>query len=237
MRHLLTEDGRVARLEDDGRWAFAPTTGSGLEKLRAFPVAPAVVDAVRGLFGQLGMRVVETGEEFTCVQRGDRIEFTPGIDEASVDFVVPMYLFQIDRVTEFIEDGVLDDVEMFRITDVLFAHGVGRRHLLSNPLVSNPVLRLIIRGKHLLHITLVSPDPQQAQDALYTLAFVSKQWLLVPGHHGTPQRVLRVSVSEAIEVQRQLHAGMKAGDLGTWIGIARWYVKWRRRVEVRAEVR
>ncbi len=234
MMHLLTEHGRVARLLDDGTWAYAPTTGSALEMLQSHPISSAVAEAVRGLFDQLGMRVVETGEELTCTHEGDRVQFVRGIDEASVDFVIPMYLFQVERLAGFFEDGVLDDMELFRITEVLFEHGAGPRHLLGNPLVSNPFLRLMIRGKQLLHITLVSPDPAQGPDALWTMVFAAGQWLLVPGHHGTPQRILRADVADAIELQRLLYAGMKAGDFGTWVKVARAYVKWRSGVEVTA---
>ena len=127
---------------------------------------------------------------------------------------------------------MLDDMELFRITEVLFEHGAGPRHLSGNPLVANPILRLMIRGKQLLHITLVSPDPDQGPDARWTMAFVAGQWLQLPGHHGTPQRVLRAEVSDAIEVQRLLYAGMKADTFGSWMKIGREYVSWRRRVEV-----
>jgi len=234
MRYLLTGDGRAFGLNDDGTWTPAPSTGSGLEILRANPVPAVIVEAVRGLFGSLGMTVVETGETFTCTHQGNAIEFTPGIDAASVDFVVPMHLYQIERLAGFFEDGILDDLEMYYITRALFASGAGQRHLLGNPLVSNPILRLMIRGKRLLHITLVSPKPEVDHNALFTMVFVAGQWLVVQGHHGTPERVLKVPVSEALVLQRLLYAGMVAGagDIRTWMKIARDYVSWRRRVEV-----
>jgi len=232
MQHLLCEDGRVARLLDDGTWAYAPTTGSALELLQAHPISTKVAEAVRGLFERIGLRVVETGEEVTGTHRGDGIDFTGGIDPSSVDFVIPVYLFQVERLAGFIEDGELDEMELFRITQVLFEQGAGPRHLLGNPLVSNPVLRFLIRGKQLLHITLVSPDPPLGPDALWTMAFVSGQWILVKGHHGRPQRVLRATVPDAIEVQRLLFEGMKAGNFAAWRRVAGAYVKWRRRVEV-----
>ena len=123
-------------------------------------------------------------------------------------------------------------MELFRITEVLFEHGAGPRHLLGNPLVSNPLLRFLVRGKQLLHITLVSPDQAQGPDARWTMTFANGQWLVLKGHHGLPQRVLRATVQDAIDVQRLLFEGMKAADLGTWTRLARAYVKWRRKVEV-----
>lgn len=235
MRYLVSGDGEAFGLLDDGTWTPATSTGSGLDILRAKPVPLAAVEAVHGLFGSLGMRIVETGEELTCTHQGDAIEFTAGIDEASVDMVLPMHLYQIEQLAGFFGGGIVRDLEMFWITRALFATGSGQRHLLGNPLVSNPILRLMIRGKRLLHIIIISPEPEEERDALFTMAFAG-QWLVVPGHHGSPERVLRVPVSEAIEVQRLLHAGMKAGDLRTWMRIARDYVQWRRRVEVPAAV-
>jgi hypothetical protein len=94
----------------------------------------------------------------------------------------------------------------------------------------------MIRGKRLLHIMLLSPNPAEETDALFTMVFAAGQWLVVPGHHGTPERALKVPVSEAVDVQRLLFAGMKAADFGTWVRIARDYVQWRRRVEVPAPV-
>ena len=232
MPQVLTSDGKLVLLKDDGSWAYAPAGGSVLDKLRAFTIPPAIVEAVRGLFGRIGIRVADTGEMFTCAQTGDRIEFAPGIDEASVDFVVPVHQYQLARLAEYIGRGTLDALEQFRIVRALFATAAGRRHLLSNPLLSNPVLRRIIRGRNVLHVTLVSPDPSQEPDTTCTILFVNNEQIVVPGLHGTPQRVLRVGVPEAVELQRQIHAGMKADDLGTWMTIARWYVDWRKRVEV-----
>lgn len=233
MEVVLTSKGRPVLLKDDGTWISATAAGASMfEKLRALTLPPAVVEAARGLFGAIGVRVLDTGETFTCSQRGGRIEFTRGIDEAAVDFTVPVYQYQMARLGEQVRRGALEPIEQFRIIRALFATGAGQRHLLSNPLLSNPVLRRIIRGKNVLHVTLVSPDPDQEPDAAFTILFINHEQIVVPGLHGTPQRRLRVPVAEAMELQRQMAAGLQSGDLKTWIGIARWYVGWRTRVEV-----
>jgi hypothetical protein len=234
MRYVVSNEGEAFALNDDGTWSTAPSTGSALELLNANPVPTGVVSAVRGSFGSLGMRVVETGETLTCTHRGDAIAFAPGVDDASIDFVIPMHLYQVRRLVGFFEDGVLDDLELFYVTRALFATGAGQRHLLGNPLVANPILRKLIGGKNLLHITLISPRPAAERDALFTMAFVAGQWLVVPGLHGRPERVFKVPVADAMELQRLLYTGMVAGigELGTWMKIARDYVRWRERVEV-----
>jgi hypothetical protein len=233
MQPVVIPEGRVVLLKEDGTWTYATPAGSMFETLRALPVPSSIVDAVRGLFSAVGIRVLDTGETFTCMQRVDTVEFTPGIDETAVDLTVPVYEFQLARLAACVASGTLDDLEQFRIVRALFATATGRRHILANPLMSNPVLRRIIRGKNVLHVSLVSPDQRQERDADYTVIFVNREHLVVPGLHGTPGRTLRVRVPEALELQRQIAAGMRSGDLATWARIARWYVDWRTRVEVR----
>ena len=61
------------------------------------------------------------------------------------------------------------------------------------------------------------------------------EWLVVPGHHGRPQRTFRLSVDDALELQRQLSKAMHAGGLTDWVKMAHWYVTWRKRVELPAK--
>jgi hypothetical protein len=229
----MTEDHRVVLLRDDGTWKYATAAGSTLERLKTLSVPPAVVETVRGMFSQLGVRVIDTGEAFTCVHRGDSVEFVSGVNERTVDFTVQVHQFQLVRLAEYIRKGTIDEVEQFRIACALFASAAGSRHIMNNPLMSNGVLRRIIRGKNLMHVTLVSPDPAQEPDASYTIIFINGEQLVLPGLHGTPLRILRVPFADAIALQKNLFAGMKAGTAPSkWIKIAKWYVDWRKRVEV-----
>ena len=70
---------------------------------------------LRGLFEVVGIRVVDTGEEFTCRLSGDAAEFAEGIDESGVDFVVDIRAFQVERLASHIRTGELDGVEQFRV--------------------------------------------------------------------------------------------------------------------------
>jgi hypothetical protein len=84
-----------------------------------------------------------------------------------------------------------------------------------------------------MHVTLVSPDKAQEPDVAYTIIFINGEQVVVPGLYGTPLRILRVPFADAIALQKNLFAGMKAGTAPSkWIKIARWYVDWRKRVEV-----
>ena len=233
MTTVITRDRKVVLLRDDGTWKYATAAGSTLERLKTLSVPPAVAETVKGMFSQLGVRVMDTGEAFTCVHRGDRVEFVSGVNERTVDFTVKVYQFQLARLAEYVQKGAIDEVEQFRIACALFATAVGNRHIMSNPLMSNGILRRMIRGKNLMHVTLVSPDPVQEKDVAYTIIFINREQVVVPGLHGTPLRILRVPFADAIALQKNLFAGMKAGTAPSkWIKIAKWYVDWRKRVEV-----
>lgn len=233
MTTVMTPDRKAVLLHDDGTWKYATAAGPTLERLKTLSIPPSIAETVNGMFSRLGVRVIDTGEAFTCVHRGDRVEFVSGVNAATVDFTVQVYRFQLDRLAEYIGRGTLDEVEQFRIACALFGSAAGDRHIMGNPLMSNAVLRRMIRGKNLVHVTLVSPDPAQEPDAAYTIIFINGEQLVVPGRHGTPLRVLRVPLEDAIALQKNLFAGMKAGKAPSkWIKIAKWYVDWRKRVEV-----
>lgn len=233
MTALITWDRKVVLLRDDGTWKYATAAGSTLERLKTLSVPPAIAETVKGMFSQLGVQVIDTGEAFTCVHRGNSVEFVSGVNERTVDFTVQVYQFQLQRLAEYIGKGTIDDVEQFRIACALFATAAGSRHIMGNPLMSNGVLRRMIRGKNLMHVTLVSPDPAQEPDAAYTIIFINGEHVVVPGLHGTPLRVLRVPLADAMTLQKNLFAGMKAGPAPSkWVKIAKWYVDWRKRVEV-----
>jgi hypothetical protein len=233
MTTVITPDRRVVQLHDDGTWKYATADGSLLTRLKTLPIPSAVVDATKDMFSQIGVRVMDTGEAFTCIRRGDRVEFVSGVDERSVDFTARVYQFQLERLAEYIRRGRLDEVEQFRIACTFFSNSAGSRHIMANPLMSNSVLRRIIRGKNLMHVTLVSPEPTEEPDATYTIIFINGEQLVVPGLHGKALRVLRVPFEDAIALQKSLFAGLKAGKSPSkWIKIAKWYVDWRKRVEV-----
>jgi hypothetical protein len=233
MKTVMTQDRKVVLLSDDGTWKYGTAAGSVLEALKTLSIPPAIAETVKGMFSQLGVRVIDTGEAFTCIHRGDRVEFVPGVNEGSVDFTAQVYQFQLERLAEHMRRGAFDEVEQFRIACALFIGATGSRHILANPLMANAALRRTIRGKNLMHVTLVSPDPAQEPDVPYTIIFINGEQLVVPGRHGKPLRVLRVPLSDAIALQKNLFAGLKAGMAPSkWIKIARWYVDWRKRVEV-----
>lgn len=232
-QRLIAPERKVILLKEDGTWEYEKPTASVIEKWKSLALPKSIVGWFQGLFDRLGVRIIDTGEEFTCVHAGERIEFEKGIDVASVDLTVEMYAFQADRLAGEVATGEIGEREQFRIVRELFGAGsAGRRNIRYNPLMSSSLLRWLIRGKKLLHIYLVSPDPTKGQDAVFTMVFASRHWLVIPGTWGKPERVFKVSVMNALELQKRFFVGMKSGRFWDWLQIARWYVNWRRKVEV-----
>jgi hypothetical protein len=206
--------------------------GSVLARWKSLDIPATFVKMLDGVFDRIGVKIVDTAEALTCVHHGDRIEITPGLDAAAVDFVVEIQAFQAERLAAQIARGEIDELERFRIAREVFV-AAGRKSA-ANPLSSNPNLRRLIRAKDLVHIHLVSPDPAQEPNALFSLIHVSKQSLLVPGHHGTPERVFRLTVPDVLELQRVMGPALKRRRASEWLKIAKWYLDWRKRVEVQA---
>ena len=76
---------------------------SSLEQWRAAMQPPQVVAFFEGLFERAGVRITDSGESFTCIHRGDRIEFEEGLDEDRVDFTVEITSEQAQRMVRKLE--------------------------------------------------------------------------------------------------------------------------------------
>ena len=233
IKRIITSDQKVINLNDDGTWQYAASSGSTLEKWKSLELPADMIGFFKGLFENLGVQIIDSGEAFTCIQRGDKIEFVPGVDEDSVDFSLHLYGYQVERLAEHIAKGDINELERFRIAREFFGRSSsGKANVLNNPLISNVFLRRLIGGKNLIHVYLISPDPEQEENATFTLIYVNNGWLVIPGLQGKPERIFRVSAADALELQRHLFAGMKAGSWLEWLKVGRWYVSWRKKVEV-----
>lgn len=232
METVVLNDGRVISVQDDGTWTAYQVSGLALEKMQSLEIPDEIVQTFKGIFRKLGIRICDTGEELTCIHHGERIEFVPGIVDKDVDFAIEIFRFKIDRLAKHISSGSLDRVEEFRVARELFQMGPGGvGNVTHNPLVASALLRRMIRGKQICHIYLVSPDPSQEPNAEFSFVFVNKKWLVIPGFHGEAQRVFRITVDDAVALQKRLFRGMQKDSWLEWMRIARWYVKWRKQVE------
>ena len=205
-----------------------------LETFRAFVLNPQILRFFDGLFEIVGSRVVDTGEEFTCRLRGDGVAFVEGIEKAEVDFVVDIQAFQVERLASHVRTGELSEVEQFRILVSVF--GPVANSGFNNPAVgvfmTGRFFSWFIKRRNITHMHLSSPDPGEEPNVEYSLLFVNRQWLLVPGLHGTPERVFKIDIERGLALHRELLAVMKADNWRRWLAFASWYKRWRDEVEV-----
>ena len=97
--------------------------------------------------------------------------------------------------------------------------------------MNNSLISRLINRKRVVHIELLSPDPSQENHAYFTLFGVSKQWLILEGHHGTPYRVFRMSHLDVLDMYKRVTATMRTGGWMGWARLAMWYVGWRKKVQ------
>ena len=93
--------------------------------------------------------------------------------------------------------------------------------------MTNPLISFLINRKRVVHIELLSPDSVQENHAYYTLLGVSKQWLMLDGHHGIPDRIFRMNHLNVLEISNRVTATVRTGGWIGWARLAMWYVGWR----------
>jgi len=229
----ITMTNQPVQLHDDGTWEYLVSKESALAKLQAMEQPKESLAFFRGLFDRLGVRIIDSGEEFTCIVHPDKIEFVEGLDPDEVDYCVELFAYQIDIVVKNTAEGYSDPFSKFRVIRVLL-NGSPRVQgaAITRLLTSNSLFRKLIDAKDVCHVYLTSPEPEQGSDATYTFLFVKGEWLIARGLLGDPERVLRVSTDDALELQRHLFSGSAKGSLGELRKTATWYKEWRHRVEV-----
>jgi len=175
--------------------------------------------------------VTDTGEAFTCIHRGDRIDFEDRLDDNAVDFTVEITREQAELLLTAIGDGTLDAGEQYRIMSHLAepaARGAFRR-----PAIRNRFLRELLfkigRAEMLMHVRLVPPSGEPETPG-YTVMYVDGQTLVVPGFFGKVPHEYRLTVAHALEFQRRLLAARRVNRLRRWLSFARWYGKLRKQV-------
>ena len=212
-----------------------------IEKFQSIQQYPAAVDLFALLFEKAGIRVVDTGEEFSCYHRGTHIDFEERLDEASVDYVLELNTTQVDHLVELASNREIDDARRYRILRALFAPAIGasvnpfqclKGITVSSPLLSNRLFRRLLRMEDLIHVYIRSPIKDEPEVG-HTLAFKEKEWLVSPGLHGEPGRVFRLTVDDALEFHKHAFSALKTESRIGWITFARWYLKWRKRVSER----
>tara|TARA_Y100000590_G_C15486238_1_gene925914 strand:- start:319 stop:903 length:585 start_codon:yes stop_codon:yes gene_type:complete len=176
------------------------------------------------VFETLGIRIEDTGEEFTVQHTGSEFIFKDGIAQDSVDFIVPLKLVNIQNMVQHSKDGEIDKSESWRILDVLFTPLT--QVTLQNPVMSVDWRRRLAGVEDLTHVYLINPDGEEASK--HTLIYVKGQWLVLKGIHGIPKRTYRMTPEESLNYQRNVFSAIKADNLWDWFKFSLWYKKWRK---------
>lgn len=199
--------------------------GTVLGTWQAVTQDPRVVSFFRGTFERAGVRVTDTGEGFTAIHRGDRVDLDPSLDDTTTDFVVEIDSSQADRFAQAAATGELDQIAQYRVVRALFTPAT--RATLRTPMLANGVLRRLARIEELIHVRLRSPAPAVEPDTTHTLVHVRGQWLVIPGLHGRPGRSFDLTTADAVTYQRQVFSGLKRNSWLGWLRFGVWYLRWR----------
>lgn len=204
--------------------------GAGLAKWESLTQHTAVVEFFQRLLESAGVRITDTGEEFTCHHRGDRIEFEQGIKPDKVDYTVQITMAQVDRLAAHAETGEFDDTEKYRIVSTLFTPATAAT--LANPLMSHPYLRRLAGAEEVIHVELV-PQSSELEGVAHTLIYANRQWFVFSGLHGRAGRTYRLDLADALEYHRRAFSALKENRFSTWWQFASWYRSWRKKVSSR----
>ncbi|MFB0519891.1 MAG: hypothetical protein ACETWD_00480 [Desulfatiglandales bacterium] len=206
---------------------------TSLEKWQSIIQDPRVVHFFTDIFERLGVRVTDTKEQFTCIHRGDRIDFEPTLDEKKVDYTVEIQSYQVDRLAEHAKTGEFGIAEQYRIVRALFTPATSAT--LKSPIQSSSIVRALSGVEDLIHVYLMSPTPEEpdCEDTNHTLIYVKGQWLVIPGLHGRPRRTFRLTMEDALIYQRKIFTALKANRWLSWWKFLRWYLRWRKAVSTR----
>jgi hypothetical protein len=188
----------------------------------------AAVEWFKGLFKRAHLELTDTGEKFTIVHRGDSVEVQEGFQGQDPNLIVPLESENIRRLATAFAEGSLDAQVQYRIVKFML-----------KPCLKAALVMPILNNKALLDIVKVDThwqeallDPQGNEDEQVTVLYVNKQWLVIPGYHGKPQRRLRLTPEQLLDFQRRVFEADESGKLAAWLSLAKWYVKWRDEITV-----
>ena len=215
---------------------------SSLQKFKLIQQPLAAQDFFSVLFERVGIRISDTEEEFSCYHRGTHIDFEQLLDESNVDYVLELTTKQVDGLVELVSVGNIDEARRFSILKTLFVPAIEasmnpfpclKGVTTSTSLISNTLLRRLLRMENLIHVYIVSPvrgEPEVGN----TLVFENKEWQVSPGLHGTPGRTFRLTIDDALAFHSQAYRALKTNTKIGWLKFGSWYLRWRRVVSERS---
>jgi hypothetical protein len=199
-----------------------------LKLLQGLTQNKAAMEWFKGLFKQAHLELTDTGEKFTILHHGDSVEVLEGLRGKDPNLIVPLESENIRRLAAAFSAGNVDAQVQYRIVKFLL-----------KPCLNAALVMPVLKNKALLKIVKVDThwqeallDPEGNEDEQVTIIYVNKQWLVIPGYHGKPQRRLLLSPQHVLDFQRRVFEADEVGKLTSWLNVAKWYVKWREEITV-----
>lgn len=199
-----------------------------LQHLQALAQKKSAVEWFKGLFKRVHLEITDTGEKFTILHHGDHAEVASGFQAEKPNFVIPLESENIRRLAAAFSDDAVDAQVQYRIVKFMLKPCL--RAALEMPILENKALLKVVKvDPHWQEAVL---DPLGQEDEQVTVIYVNKQWLVIPGYHGKPQRRLLLKPEQLLDFQRRVFQAEEKNTLSAWLELARWYVKWREEVTV-----
>ena len=176
---------------------------SNQEYLEQLAQKKSAVAWFKGLFDKAHLEITDTGEKFTILHHGDRVEILPGFQSEKPNFVIPLESENISRLAAAFSDDSIDAQEQYRIVKFMLKPCL--RAALEMPILNNQSLLKIVKVDDHWQEALL--DPQGKEDEPVTIVRVNGQWLVIPGYYGKPKRRLLITPEQLLDFQRRvLHA-------------------------------
>ncbi len=195
-----------------------------LDQLQALAQKKSALDWFSGLFKRVHLEISDTGEKLTILLKEGRAEVVPGFQDEKPNFVITLASDNIRRLIAAFGDDAIDAQEEYRIVKFMLKPCL--RAMLDMGVMGNKSLMDVVKvDKHWQEALI---DPQGNEDEQLTIVYVNRQWLIIPGYYGKPQRKWRLTPRELLDFQRRVFAADESGRFADWLDLARWYVNWRK---------
>jgi hypothetical protein len=209
-----------------------------LELLQNLTKNPVAVDWFKQVLTYLRLRVTDTNEEFTVINKRDHVEVTPGFvppdrrklvsglfdpgEWYAKEFIITVSSENLRHFSAFFDDAVVSPEELFRVMSFLMP--VLLKATLEIPAMRNKALLSMLKLDTKWHQCLLDPQGKETQPA--TVQLVGNTWEILPGYQGTAQRKKVLTPERLLEFQRRVHEAEDTDTLQGWFALLDWYRKW-----------
>lgn len=209
-----------------------------LEVLQNLTKNKVAVEWFNQVLTYLRLKVSDTDEEFTVINKRDHVEVTPGFvppdhrkgvsgyfdpgEWYAKQFIVSVSSQNLRNFSSFFDDAVVSREELFRVMSFLMP--VLLKATLDIPAMKNKALLSLLKLDTKWHQCLLDPQGNETQQA--TVQLVGNTWEILPGYQGDAQRKKLLTPEKLLEFQRRVHQAEDEDTLQGWFALLDWYRKW-----------